>query len=288
MQFIWWGFIFLFMLLHLADTRISDKELLSRLDINNDTVSIHYYKSQGYNIRYADVGSQDKPMVIFIHGAPGSLDAFMDFLNDTTLRKKFRMIAVDRPGYGYSDFGKPLTSIYAQAEALLPLLKLDKNAAKPLLVGHSYGGPIAVEMAMIDPQDVGALQLVGGAVDPDHERIFWINYLLEWPPFKWLLPTSMKVANAEKTTHIAELKKMSGNWWKINMPVTIIQGTDDDLVPLKNAFYAESKLTNAKVTMKIYKNTGHLIPWLDPQYMKKEIMKYPSVSLPLAARQAIN
>ncbi len=288
MQFIWWGFLFIFALLRLSDFRISDKDLLKKLEINNDPVSVNYYKYQGYNIRYADVGSIEKPLVIFVHGAPGSLDAFLGFLNDTTLRKKYRMISVDRPGYGYSGFGKPLTSIRSQAEALLPLLKLNNNPAKPLLVGHSYGGPIVVEMAMLDPADIGALQLVGAAVDPSHERIFWVNHLLEWPPFRWLMPASMKVANAEKTTHIAELKKMTGNWGKIDMPVTIIQGVNDDLVPLKNAYYAEDKLKNARVIMKIYNNTGHLIPWLDPDYMKKEIMKFPSHSLPLASRQSVN
>ena len=53
-----------------------------------------------------------------------------------------------------------------------------------------------------------------------------------------------------------KLIKMLNDWGKINTPVTIIHGTRDGLVPLKNAFFAQKKLVNARVTMKIYKKTG--------------------------------
>ena len=55
------------------------------------------------------------------------------------------------------------------------------------------------------------------------------------------------------------------------------------LVPLKNAFFAQKMLINAKVTMKIYKNTGHLIPWMKPSYMKKDILDFPLANTPVPA-----
>ena len=66
-------------------------------------------------INYAIVESGDKPLVIFLHGAPGSLSAFIDYLKNKELQKSVNMIAVDRPGYGYSNFGKEETSLQAQA-----------------------------------------------------------------------------------------------------------------------------------------------------------------------------
>ncbi len=275
MQFILWGFILLMGLLRITDIRLSDHQLLKRLQIDKEPVSIHYYSYGKYMIRYAEVGNEGKPLIIFVHGAPGSLDAFMDFLDDSTLRKRFRMISVDRPGYGHSGFGRPLTSLEEQAKALLPLVDLNENPARPLLVGHSYGGPIVAKMAMLEPDKIGALQLVGAAVDPGHEKIFWINYILGWAPFHWILPHALYVANEEKLAHVAELKKMIPGWRRIRMPVTIIHGINDGLVPLANAYFAQKMLVNARVTMKIYKNTGHLIPWLEPGDMEKELLKFP-------------
>ena len=40
--------------------------------------------------------------LIFVHGAPGSWDAFKDYLTDEDLKSKARVVAYDRPGYGGS------------------------------------------------------------------------------------------------------------------------------------------------------------------------------------------
>ena len=283
MQILWWGFIFIVALLQLSDIRMSDETLYNKLNGSGDSVKIGYYQYKDYRIRYAEVGNYDHPLVIFVHGAPGSLDAFNGFLNDPELRKKYHMISVDRPGYGYSGFGRSMTSIREQAEALLPLVSLNRNPDKPLLVGHSYGGPIVAKMAMLAPDKIGALEIVGGAVDPDHEKIYWINHILNLRVFRWLMPVSMRVANDEKITHVSELRKMMSDWKNIDIPVTIIHGTTDSLVPLKNAFFAQKMLVNAQVTMKIFKNTGHLIPWMAPGDMKQDILNFPAVNTPIAS-----
>src|SRR5687768_3424492 len=60
------------------------------------------------HLHYAVSGSEDLPTLVFIHGSPGSWMNYVKFMWDTTLRKKFRMVSIDRPGFGYSDFGNPL------------------------------------------------------------------------------------------------------------------------------------------------------------------------------------
>jgi pimeloyl-ACP methyl ester carboxylesterase len=274
MHIFWIGLILIFSIINLADFRLNDRSLYEKLQKNNVHGAIRYYQYRKYKIRYIDIGDEDKPLIIFIHGAPGSLDAFFNFLNDSTLNRHFRMISVDRPGYGYSGYGESLISIDQQAHALLPLLNINRNKIKPLLIGHSYGGTIVTKMAMISPGNIGSIYLVGGAVDPDHEKIFWISYPLQWRIFRWLVPIPMKVANDEKLAHVNELKKMEPGWSEIKIPVTIIHGENDGLVPVENAYFAEKRLINAKVTMKIYKKTGHLIPWMNPDYMKNEILAY--------------
>jgi pimeloyl-ACP methyl ester carboxylesterase len=150
------------------------------------------------------------------------------------------MISYDRPGYGNSDFGNPLTSISSQADYILPIINKNKHQLKPILIGHSFGATVAAEIAMNYPDKIGGVILVGAAVDPKHERIFWISYLADLCIFKWLVPKSILVANAEKLTHVDELNKM-------------IQTTNKKLV--------------------IYDNIGHLIPWTNPDLMKKEIFE---------------
>lgn len=51
-----------------------------------------------------------------------------------------RVIAADRPGYGYSGFGKLYLSYYTQAALLAPIIKKYGANRKLILVGSSYGG----------------------------------------------------------------------------------------------------------------------------------------------------
>ena len=86
------------------------------------------------------------------------------------------------------------------------------------------------------------------------------------------MPTSLKVANDEKISHIAELKLMLPGWQKITSKVIILHGEEDALVPVENAYFANRVLINAETKLEIYKDTGHLIPWTKPELIKNEIL----------------
>src|SRR5689334_21645086 len=83
----------------------------------------HQYKVGFRDIHYVKAGDESKPLIVFIHGSPGSLSAFIHFLADTTLLKVSLMISTDRPGFGYSNFGNGERSLQKQAELLKPLLE---------------------------------------------------------------------------------------------------------------------------------------------------------------------
>jgi len=263
--------LLLVILSDILNFRLNDQKLFKKLDINQDRIDIKYYEKDYFNIRYVDVGEKNNRMVIFIHGAPGSLDAFLGFLNDSSLRRRVRMIAVDRPGYGYSNLGNALPSIKDQTSCLAPLLDINRHENKPIIVGHSYGGTIAASLAMHNPDKVGGILLVGPAVDPDHEKIFWVSYLLKLPWISLIFPASIMVSNIEKLNHEEELKKMLPDWGRIQIPVTILHGEKDGLVPVENAYFCDSMLTKADKKLVVKKNIGHLIPWTHPELMKKEI-----------------
>ena len=54
---------------------------------------------EGRHIHYAVTGNDSLPTLFFIHGSPGSWDAFAEYMKDSLLLQKFRMVSVDRPGF---------------------------------------------------------------------------------------------------------------------------------------------------------------------------------------------
>src|SRR4030095_2076296 len=67
------------------------------------------YTALNHEMFYAETGSDTNQLVLFVHGAPGSWDAFMKYLGDTALMHRAHLVSVDRPGYGKSGFGKSVT-----------------------------------------------------------------------------------------------------------------------------------------------------------------------------------
>jgi pimeloyl-ACP methyl ester carboxylesterase len=96
------------------------------------------------------------PAVLFVHGQPGlgkDFDAVARLLTDD-----HRVIAPDRPGYGRSSVD-PMSM--AQNAALLADLVEERGAAPVTVVGHSYGGGVAVLLAASRPDLVRATVLAG-------------------------------------------------------------------------------------------------------------------------------
>jgi pimeloyl-ACP methyl ester carboxylesterase len=95
--------------------------------------------------------------VVLIHGLPGTAEDWEDV---TPLLAGHRTIAIDRPGFGYSTGG--YVPFDRQLEIIHTLLaKL--HVARPILVGHSYGGTISLGFAERYPSDVHGLVLVDAA-----------------------------------------------------------------------------------------------------------------------------
>lgn len=105
------------------------------------------------------------PDLVLIHGASGNL---RDFTFDLVgrLEGDFRVIAFDRPGMGYSDdLGDASVSPIAQADALRAAAG-HLGVHQPIVLGHSYGGAVALAWALRAPSEVSALVLLAGASHP--------------------------------------------------------------------------------------------------------------------------
>lgn len=223
---------------------------------------------------YLETGDDRKPLVLFVHGAPGSSNAFLSFLSDPVLLEQAYMIAVDRPGFGYSGFGKTVTSLKVQAAMIHPLLEKNNADRCPILVGHSYGGTIIGRMAIDYPDEVGALVMAAPAVDPRLEKVFPISYPADWALFRWLLPTCLRVTNQEKLGHIPQLNRMLSLWDQVTAPVTVIHGGKDWIASVENATFLQKQIRKASVRLVIQPDLDHLIPWEAPELIKEAIKAY--------------
>src|ERR1700730_13178311 len=105
---------------------------------------------QGRHIHYALTGNDTLPTLFFVHGTPGSWDAFAPHMKDKDLLQHFRMISFDRPGFGYSDYGKP-EHLAKQSELMSPLFRIVDNHKPFFITGHSLGGPMVVKLAADNP-----------------------------------------------------------------------------------------------------------------------------------------
>ncbi len=226
------------------------------------------FESGNQKLHCIHVGNDSLPLVVLVHGSPGSSNAFLDYLSDTTLTKVAQVVAVDRPGYGYSNYGETEPSLKKQAAVLKGILEKyhRKNA---ILLGHSFGAPVIARMAMDFPDLVSGLVIVAGSIDPDLEPREWWRKPLNWFLVRWILPKSLRVCNQEILPLYTELEKMLPLWKKITCPVTVIQGEKDDLVPRGNADFAEKMLVNSeKVDVQIIEGGNHFVLWS----LRKEII----------------
>lgn len=267
-------FIFITAVLHSCMTfRSSSKEVDEYFKKKNIEATQHAYKVGFRDIHYVKAGDPAKPLVVFIHGSPGSLNAFIHFLADTSLLYRTEMISTDRPGFGYSNFGNGVKSLHNQCEILLPMLESNKNGRPLILVGHSLGGPLIARMAYEHPDLIDGLIIVAGSIDPELEpNETWFRAPLATPFLSWLLPRSLRASNEEIYHLKPELEKMIPMWAEIKCPVIVIQGKKDSLVPAGNADFARKMLVNAPVEFMLKEDMDHFVPWSDPELIHQAIL----------------
>ncbi|HEY0679154.1 MAG TPA: alpha/beta hydrolase [Chitinophagaceae bacterium] len=224
----------------------------------------------------AATGSDTLPPLILIHGAPGGWFSNIGMLDDPELQKQFHIIAVDRPGYRKSKFRDkkyPQTSIELQATAIQEALRLNRSGKKGVLYGNSYGAPIALKIAADHPDEFYHLVLTAGAFDPDNEKFWWFHRFSRGLFVRLSMPRFINTATNEKFAHTNELKKLLPYWSKITIPVTVIQGTEDHIVPVANFEFARRQLTNTKAEFILIEGAGHLVRRSHPDVIRRAILQ---------------
>jgi pimeloyl-ACP methyl ester carboxylesterase len=118
----------------------------------------------GVRLHYLEKG--EGPPVVLIHGNVVTAEDFVLSGVFDRIARNHRVIAFDRPGYGYSE--RPQGSIWTAIEqADLLQEALDQlGIERPIVVGHSWGALVAMELALGQPDAVSGLVVLGGYYHP--------------------------------------------------------------------------------------------------------------------------
>jgi pimeloyl-ACP methyl ester carboxylesterase len=259
--------------------RMSHREISKYFKERNIPAEQSSFRIGFREIHYVKTGDDSKPLVLFVHGSPGSLSAFIHFLADTSLCKRFTLITVDRPGFGYSNFGVAEPSLKEQGALIRPIIEKYGRERPVTLVGHSLGAPVIVRMAIDYPDLVDRLIIIAGSIDPalePNER--WFRVPLSTPFLSWILPRSFRSSNDEILALKPQLEKMIPLWRRVKIPVTVIQGGSDTFVDKGNAAFAKRMLVNAPVDVVFIEGMDHFVPWSNPKLINDAILREKFVS----------
>ena len=105
------------------------------------------------------------PDLVLIHGASGN-SRDMTFSLAPRLAERYRVIMFDRPGLGYTERLNSTGASLNQQATLLARAAGQLGADKPIVLGHSYGGAVALAWAIAHPENIAALVAVSAPSNP--------------------------------------------------------------------------------------------------------------------------
>jgi pimeloyl-ACP methyl ester carboxylesterase len=225
------------------------------------------------HLHYAVCGNGDSlPTLVFIHGSPGSWMNYMKFMWDSDIRKKFRIVAIDRPGFGYSDFGKAV-HLQEQADIIMPVLQKLKTDQPMFLVGHSMGGPVLVKLAAGNPTMFETVVIIAGSIDVSQEKTETWRKVMANRPMYWALPGAFGPSNTEILYLKKDLLPLKKDLKHITCNVLFVHGDKDTWVPIGNIAYGKKMMINARsISADTLFGAGHQIPWERTKELKENLL----------------
>ncbi|MFA6190096.1 MAG: alpha/beta hydrolase [Candidatus Staskawiczbacteria bacterium] len=231
-------------------------------------------------------GGEGTPFLI-LHGWGSKIDRW-SLVAEKIAEKGYKVIVPDLPGFGDSSAlpGTWNNNNYMKwAEDFIKEI----NLTEFYLAGHSFGGALAVKLAIKHPQDVKKLFLIAAAsVRPKTtqkkvlKNIAKIVNKFSFLPFyglfrkafyKFIIRKSdyMHVDNSMKETYknvISEdLAQFTGF---IRTPTIIIWGDKDNATPIEDAHFMSKKIKNAKLV--IINGAGHALNKECPELLAEKII----------------
>ena len=261
----------------------------------------HFIDIENTRVRYVEAGAG--PVVTLIHGNAGSVDDF-DFKSLGLLCRDHRVIAVDRPGHGKSARPTDADAKLQYQTRLLHETLSHLGVTHPVLVGHSWGGSLALAYAVKYPMELSAIVLLAPAAYSDGGPDQFMRAVLKTPLIgdvtltlgriifgqhqlkkelqkafypssvpeeylrqassSWLRHKQLRAILEDEYSLDKDLEKVSRHYSEISIPVVIVTGDNDRVVSAKQNAY-RLKTSITNAQLIELKNTGHQIPQTHPE-----------------------
>jgi pimeloyl-ACP methyl ester carboxylesterase len=197
-------------------------------------------------------------------------------------------LALDLPGFGASPV--PSQPMGAKGYADLIKVALDHLSARPVLVGHSFGGRVAVALAAAHPGRFGGLVLTGVPLVRRNStsRSPLVFRVARWLEHRGLLAGERmeslrrKYGSADYIAARGVMRQIlvmgvnesyEAELREISLPVVLLWGENDSDVPLTVAEAAETILREAgtPVNLRVVEGAGHFVPLESPHSLRQAV-----------------
>lgn len=230
-------------------------------------------EASGLRLAYRAAGSG--PCCVLVHGALGSSLSWIYQLREAG-RLGLRALALDLPGHGDSqDVPSGEVRIEDYATIVGDFIR-SLGLERPVVVGHSMGGAIALHLALAEPALVGGLvlahtgarlrvarEIMEGLERDYEEAVSKVIAPLAFSPStpKWLVEASiremLKVPQrvALRNFRACDQFDLRGRLGEIAAPTLIVAGGDDRLTPVKWAAYLHENIRGSE--LRVIEGAGH-------------------------------
>jgi pimeloyl-ACP methyl ester carboxylesterase len=270
------------------------------------SASGQFVSVDGLNLHYVSAGSG--PPVVLIHGNPGShQDYTLEVFNK--LSQSFHVVAFDRPGHGYSErHDSVATTVEVQAQLIRDALRR-LSIERPVIVGHSWGGSLALAAAVAYQKELSGIVLLAPAAYPSvsverwsllpHVPLFGKFVVHRLTPLMgeamireslkkayhpqavqndyaqqaaqmWTRPEQVRAWAYDERTLRSSLRLLSSRYSDIELPVVIVTGSGDLLVePEQHAYPLHRAIKHSELI--VLPETGHELPQTRPDQVIEAI-----------------
>ena len=278
----------------LAASAILNRVLAKKAERRNPPTG-RFITVDGVRLHYVERGT-GSPLVL-LHGNGSMIQDFKSSGLIDLAAKKYRVIAFDRPGFGYSE--RPRSTVWtpaAQADLINAAL-IKMGVSQPLVLGHSWGTLVAVALALKYPRNVRALILASGyyyptvradvlvlsppampligdvlshTISPILGRLIWPLFLRKifgpspvpkkfagFPEEMTMRPSQIRASAAETALMIPAAYSFREAYGHLKMPVAIVAGREDRVIEVQQS--ADLHRDIAQSTLRCIPNTGHMV-----------------------------
>ena len=216
---------------------------------------------------YVRIGDKSLPTLLLIHGSPGDWTAWKELILETDLAQYYQLIIPDRPGFQSSTTMGGNLATQSSALALL----MGQHCQPCIVAGHSFGGALALQLAVDYPEKVAAVISLAGTIAAPFQEPKWYNYFAEYPWIQKILSDGFLKSNREMMSLSKDLYALTPKLKGLDLPIYLLQGGKDILVNPGSPFYLLNQLN--QVHLQYNEAWDHFVIWTEMEEVSNFIQR---------------